>query len=463
MPHPAATPLQLPPLAAHLQVRPQALPFASTAAKCLAAFATDAPEAGVSQTVDVSFRGPEGRVGSRDHHTHLVHWFPAKMFYRIPIDILETVKPPEGGQILDPFCGSGTVLVEGRVRGFQTIGLDVNPLSCLISKVKTTPLPERAILKKLATVMKVAKSLRRIPDDQTLPRFWFHPSPRKALFRLLAAIDVATPPGKYRDFFRVSLTSIVRRCSLADPNIPPPVRLSSRKLDSAGDRYRRAYERSMSLSASDVYGMYDAVVRKNAHRVAKEVGRKTPKARVYNRSAMQTKLPTGSVDTVITSPPYCGAQKYARTFKLELALLGHSSPQISKIDKHTLGTERIHTGTQDADGLLAGHRQLVDSVADCSPQRASMLSAYIVGLKQFGKELDRVLRPQGNAFITLGTGTISKIQVNFAELFAEIASEFRFQEILRLTDRIPSRGMITKRHESAAVMPTETLLWLRRS
>ena len=436
--------------------------FPSTAAQCLAEFAADAPRARLNEAVNVSFRGPEGRVGNRDHHTHLVHWFPAKMFHRIPIDILDSVRPPEGGQILDPFCGSGTVLVEGRARGFRTVGLDVNPLSCLISKVKTTSLPEDAILSRLDTITKVAKSLRRVPDDQTLPPFWFNPEPRKALYRLLGAIDEVTPPGKYRNFFRVSLSSIVRRCSLADPNIPPLVRFSSRKLGTAGDRYRRAYERSISLNTSDVYCMYDSVARKNAQRVAKDVGHKNPRAKVHNRSAMHMKLPTGTVDTVITSPPYCGAQKYVRTFKLELALLGHSSPHISKIDRNTLGTERVPIGAQDTTSLLEGHRQLVESVAACSPQRASMLSAYIVGLGQFGKELDRVLHPQGNAFITLGTGTISKIQVNFANLFAEIASEFRLQEVLRLTDRIPSRGMITKRHESAAVMPTETLLWLRR-
>lgn len=435
--------------------------FPSTAAQCLAEFAADAPRARLNDAVNVSFRGPEGRVGSRDHHTHLVHWFPAKMFYRIPIDILESVRPPAGGQILDPFCGSGTVLVEGSARGFRTIGLDVNPLSCLISKVKTTPLSKGTILKRLEAITKVARSLRRVPDEQTLPPFWFNTAARKALFRLLGAINLVTPPGKYRDFFLVSLTSIVRRCSLADPNIPPPVRLSSRKLETAGNRYRRAYERSLSLTVAGVYQAFHSAATRNAQRV-NGIGNDVPRAQVYNRSAMDTRLPDHSVDTVITSPPYCGAQKYVRTFKLELGLLGYGVPQMTKMDRNTLGTERVPARHRKA-SPIGSHRHLIELVADLSTHRANMLRAYLDGLQLFSKELRRVLHPEGNAFITLGTGTISKIQINFAKLFIQTASEFGLYEVLSLTDRIPSRGMITKRHESAAVMPTETIVWLRGS
>ena len=87
----------------------------------------------------VTFRGPGGAVGRRDRATHLLHWYPAKMFYRIPDQILRALRPDNSCVILDPFCGSGTVLVEGLVRGYSAIGIDINPMARLISRVKTTP------------------------------------------------------------------------------------------------------------------------------------------------------------------------------------------------------------------------------------------------------------------------------------------------------------------------------------
>ena len=46
----------------------------------------------------------------------------------------------EGDAVLDPFCGSGTTLVEALFQGLNAIGVYVNGLSCLLSKVKATPL-----------------------------------------------------------------------------------------------------------------------------------------------------------------------------------------------------------------------------------------------------------------------------------------------------------------------------------
>jgi hypothetical protein len=83
----------------------------------------------------VTFRDAGGAVGRRDRATHLLHWYPAKMFYRIPDQILQTLRPGSLSVILDPFCGSGTVLVEGIARGYSTIGIDINPLARLISRV----------------------------------------------------------------------------------------------------------------------------------------------------------------------------------------------------------------------------------------------------------------------------------------------------------------------------------------
>ena len=75
-------------------------------------------------------------MGRRDRATHWIHWYPAKMFHRIPAEILGSFAG-ERLTVLDPYCGSGTVLLEAALQGHRAVGADVNPLARLISTVKT--------------------------------------------------------------------------------------------------------------------------------------------------------------------------------------------------------------------------------------------------------------------------------------------------------------------------------------
>lgn len=50
---------------------------------------------------------------------------------------MNVVKVPQGGFIFDPFCGSGSMLLEANLIGINAIGNDVSPLACLLSSVKT--------------------------------------------------------------------------------------------------------------------------------------------------------------------------------------------------------------------------------------------------------------------------------------------------------------------------------------
>src|SRR5438045_302768 len=58
---------------------------------------------------------------------------------QIPRKLIELLRPEEGEAILDPFCGSGTALVEAQAAGFPAVGIDLNPIAALISQVKTHP------------------------------------------------------------------------------------------------------------------------------------------------------------------------------------------------------------------------------------------------------------------------------------------------------------------------------------
>ena len=79
-------------------------------------------------------------------HTHGFHKYPAKFIPHIPKwAIGKYLNDKKNKNILDPFCGSGTTLVEGVLAGYNVIGVDIDPLSAMISKVKTTRVNEKEL------------------------------------------------------------------------------------------------------------------------------------------------------------------------------------------------------------------------------------------------------------------------------------------------------------------------------
>jgi DNA methylase len=64
-----------------------------------------------------------------------LHPYPARFIPEIPAQALDLLNVD--GAVLDPFCGSGTTLVEARRRGLTSVGVDLNPIACLISRVRT--------------------------------------------------------------------------------------------------------------------------------------------------------------------------------------------------------------------------------------------------------------------------------------------------------------------------------------
>ena len=275
--------------------------------------------------IDVSFRYPNRAVGRRDSATHWIHSYPAKMFHRIPSVFLDTIELPTKASILDPFCGSGTVLLEANIRGHHAIGIDINPLARLISRVKTTPLDPSCLEEHLRSLLPRARRSRSSPPPQSTLDSWLSVPARRGLHRITVAIaDI--DDAAIRAFFLVTLTSIVRRVSAADPAVPPLVRLREERASAAGARYRKALRRSRSITTSSVYSAFAdagaANIRRMSELHALRHGLGRTRLPELGTDAASTGLPPGSIDAIITSPPYCGAQKYVRSLKLELLLSG---------------------------------------------------------------------------------------------------------------------------------------------
>lgn len=94
------------------------------------------------EPISVNFRTLVPELKKAERFTHLIHSYPAKLLANIPYFFLATdTFCPADGIVLDPFCGTGTVLLEAALSGRNALGADANPLAELITDVKTVYIP----------------------------------------------------------------------------------------------------------------------------------------------------------------------------------------------------------------------------------------------------------------------------------------------------------------------------------
>lgn len=78
--------------------------------------------------------------------THGIYKYPAMMVAPIVKRFIDEYATPGESVVLDPFCGSGSVLVESVLHDCESYGIDINPLALLLAKVKTTPIESNLLI-----------------------------------------------------------------------------------------------------------------------------------------------------------------------------------------------------------------------------------------------------------------------------------------------------------------------------
>jgi len=81
-------------------------------------------------------------------YTHCFHSYPAMMIPQVARRIIE-IYGKNATLLFDPYCGTGTSLVEANLKGINAIGTDLNPLARLIAQAKTTKIDSKALDKYL--------------------------------------------------------------------------------------------------------------------------------------------------------------------------------------------------------------------------------------------------------------------------------------------------------------------------
>lgn len=425
---------------------------------------------------EVNFRDLASWVSYGERASHMIHLYPAKLLPHIPAFFLaNNILSKEGDVVLDPFSGSGTTLLEALLAKKKAVGADSNPLARLISEVKTTPISKKRLTNAFTKLKKAIETssveVYKIPDVVNIDH-WFYPHVQKKLAKIYYFIN-EIKNKEIKNFFKIAFSNTIKKVSLADPRLSVPVRLNVKKHKENSKYFLQTKKRISQLKRIDVYSVFYKISEMNIARVSRLyelLDNKTERIKLYDDarllSSKNKSLWSNTVQLVITSPPYGGAQKYIRSSCLNMGWLEQcKSNELRKFEKKNIGREHYSkheyvnlkkTGVNTADDLLS-------EIYDANPLRAHIASNYLTEMNDAFNEITRVLKVGGYIVLVIGDNQVCGYEFETKEYLKIILLDKGLSLELELIDNIHSRGLMTKRNKTAGIIASESVLIFKKT
>jgi DNA modification methylase len=366
--------------------------------------------------------------------THGLHAFAAKCPPQLVRYGLQYYSK-RGDLVLDPMVGSGTTLVECRLMSRNAVGFDLDPLSTLLAKVKSTPLEEDVISEVGEKILHLSCADLRLwetdPQSPLLDRratppdfhnrdYWFNPDVAAALSIISHHITKVDISENVRNFFWITFSSLI---------------LAKTSVANARDIVHSRHHYWNHKESPDVLERFCKRIKQMRKQMAdfrKMCERhKCVEVRVERVDARKLPLQEQTIDLVFTSPPYATALDYPRAhflaipwmknvFDLELNAYMEQAPTYIGSERGQLSC-RLEIDPQIQNLTLS--KQVLNQINSESAKHAVLLHRYLTDMYKTLHEIARVLKPQKHAIIVVCPSHIRKVIVPTQDILAEIGLE----------------------------------------
>lgn len=347
-----------------------------------------------------------------------IHPFPARMAPDLVLERLAELD--DRSLVLDPMAGSGVVLRHAMELEHEAVGFDLDPLAVLMARVWTTPISQENLKTWSNRVVEEAQApnddsaildwIDADEESRAFVEYWFGPSQRADLRRISFVLsrlgeDKSEEDKASLDLIRLALSRIIitkePRASLArDTSHSRPHKV----LQNSDFQVVPALEQSIQLLER----------RLTEHPP-------TSMANVHAGDARCLKtIDSGSVDAVITSPPYLNAIDYLRGHRLALVWLGYGLKQLRQIRSSSIGAERAPDDLKTR-MLFARISAAMGKLEELPKRYRLMIERYAEDLYRMISEIARVLRPGGTATLVVGNSCLKGTFIENAAGVAEAA------------------------------------------
>lgn len=336
--------------------------------------------------------------------------------------------------VLDPFAGVGTTLVEGLKRGYNVVGFEINPYAALACEVKLHSV--RCNLKQLTETinsvgeLRLGRWMRNGSPASSPPRDFRSKTPffSRAIERevLLLQDFIA---GQTSEFVNKVLKVALGAVMVGFSNYSYEPSLSTRSAAGKDDveyvDVVRVFRDKLREIEADI-GFMQRFMKRFEHR---------PTARVHRRSYLEdpSALATGSVDVLVTSPPYLNNYHYVRNTRPQLYWLGlvDGNGDLKRLEEESFGRfwQTVRAGPPvELSFELPELRDVLKSIRERNPEKgtyggrgwANYAATYFNDCDRFFRVTRRVMRPGGWVVVVIGNNIVQGIHVETDRFLAQI-------------------------------------------
>ncbi|MGO9481820.1 MAG: DNA methyltransferase [Candidatus Kryptoniota bacterium] len=356
----------------------------------------------------------------------------------------------DGDVLLDPFCGCGTTLVEGKLAGLKTIGVEAHPFAHFASRVKISwqidpddlvgdahDIAQRTLTQLNHQGISDADFLSETPDEKEL---WALPEEKQKillsnsisplpLHKSLVLLENITQKGK-ESLREHELLAFAKALvfSISNLHFGPEVGLGSIKSDAL------------------VVPSWLEEIRRIAEDLRTVSGHRYLASKVILADArnISNHIPSGSADAIITSPPYPNEKDYTRTTRLESVLLGFIE---DKTGLRSLKSTLLRSNTRnvykndDNDKWIAEHDEIQRISRAIEQKRIDLNKSsgferlygrvtklYFGGMARHLADLRKVLKPNAKlAYVVGDQASYLRVMIRTGHLLAEISESLGYE------------------------------------
>jgi len=394
--------------------------------------------------------------------THIFHKYPAKFIPHIP---RWGIKFDGSGELLviDPFCGSGTSNLEALLLGHASIGFDIDPLAILISKVKITPIKNSTLnLVKKKIFVKMKKFDPSLdytyPDIENFDH-WFSKDAKKKI-AFLKELIIQLGNTDIRDFFIVTLSSIIRQVSNADNQSQKTY--VSHTLEKTPPEVFSFFEKRVDLYMERMGRLFKKI-KKNNNIILKLTDTTDDYSITIDKFSKKRRR------LIITSPPYIKAIDYIYNQMLEYFWLGdilgiESRKKMNEYKQNYIGTKKVfikeyknynfsHLKIDELD-------QVIKKIERKSKKHAYITYKYFDSMKRNLTISSNILRKGEYYLLVVGNTCVSGVKVNTARLLGKIASRCGYRLKGLFSYKIRNRYMRFDRKGRGGIVDEDNILIL---
>ncbi len=398
--------------------------------------------------------------------THGYHRYPAKFIPQLAARLIEMYSR-RGERVLDPFMGSGTTLVEARVLGRPSTGIDINPVAQLIARAKVEAIEPQSLRRAIqdlrhrlslyngTSLFSDSLMLSQQPEWPERLLYWFPADVLQKLYRIHQAITLLEP--SLQVFFRCALSHILKTVSYWNDRSVKPTRDPNKRVP---DPYEVFFRHLRRMERGN-YAYWQLLQERQVQEAV---------STCLHGDARQLPIQAEEIDLIVTSPPYVTSYEYADLHQLSVLWFGYAG-DLKSFREGFIGRSRGLARCEITHSSLA--EEIIAALMRVNPNKANEVACYFSEMYEAFAEWRRVLKPAGRAAIVIGNTQISGVEIKNAQVFVEQLENLGFTLEKAILREIPGKTLPRTRDKNTGrfaradqasylAYPTEYILIVRR-